>query len=275
MSNIKVLKKPINVIVRGSEIEDGDEIDEFKMRYEVLQNEKTGMYRLSVYLPFSFKSGWLKTKSQDWEKYALIRLNATIKSKYNAIKIRDFYNRKRFEKFKDLMGIKDDKTAFKLYSADLNHKELYEELGDYTIEAIWKELDDIAKTTPMKEIEKDTSYELLLKPKKFVKMLINSNCYYCGISVENILSLSRDSQLFTKRARGYSLEVDQKEAYEFYTDKNCVASCYWCNKAKADEFTVEEFRCIAKGMNTVWNQRLVKENVVFPATNYEKKEDCK
>ena len=62
----------------------------------------------------------------------------------------------------------------------------------------------------------------------------------------------------TKRARGYSMEVDQKNAFAGYSDKNCVASCYWCNNAKTDEFNYDEFKeKIAEGITGVWNKRLI------------------
>lgn len=35
-------------------------------------------------------------------------------------------------------------------------------------------------------------------------------------------------------------------------------SCYWCNNAKTDEFTFEEFEEIGKSFGLVWNKRLKK-----------------
>ncbi|WP_188117205.1 hypothetical protein [Campylobacter concisus] len=33
-------------------------------------------------------------------------------------------------------------------------------------------------------------------------------------------------------------------------------ACYWCNNAKTDEFSPEEFKPIAEGIREVWNKRL-------------------
>jgi len=41
-------------------------------------------------------------------------------------------------------------------------------------------------------------------------------------------------------------------------------SCYWCNNAKTDEFFVDEFKEIARGINYAWQKRLGNEIVVFP-----------
>ena len=33
-------------------------------------------------------------------------------------------------------------------------------------------------------------------------------------------------------------------------------ACYWCNNAKTDEFSPEEFKPIAEGIRKAWNERL-------------------
>jgi len=104
----------------------------------------------------------------------------------------------------------------------------------------------------------------LFPKEKFDEMIKNKVCSYCGISVDDINSLGNDGKLYNKRSetRGYTLEIDRKEANGEYTEDNCCMCCYWCNNAKTDEFKPHEFKEIARGINAVWNQRLKGERVV-------------
>jgi hypothetical protein len=91
----------------------------------------------------------------------------------------------------------------------------------------------------------------------FDKLLNGDNCEYCGISTMQIKLLGDNAQLHNKRSeiRGYTLEIDRKEPNLEYTKDNCFMSCYLCNNAKTDEFTVLEFKEIAQGINNIWRQR--------------------
>ena len=106
-------------------------------------------------------------------------------------------------------------------------------------------------------------------------------CGYCGISEKQIISLDSDNEIKTKRfySRGKTMEIDKIKADGEYTKCNIILSCYWCNNAKTDEFSLEDFKCIAKGINRVWNQRLSSTNssVKFPIDTYKEstKKDCK
>lgn len=104
-------------------------------------------------------------------------------------------------------------------------------------------------------------------------MIENKVCSYCGISEDDISELGKRGELNNKRSetRGYTLEIDRKEANGEYTEKNCCMSCYWCNNAKTDEFSVVEFKDIAKGINSVWEKRLGKA-IEFPTKVYS---ECK
>lgn len=82
-------------------------------------------------------------------------------------------------------------------------------------------------------------------------------CEYCGITENHIAKLKEDKKIHTKRLRGNSLEFDRKEAYSEYKKSNIVLACYWCNNAKTDEFTYEEFKeNIAPAIKNVWSNRL-------------------
>lgn len=96
-----------------------------------------------------------------------------------------------------------------------------------------------------------------LMPIDSFKLLENTTqCYYCEITTEQIVELGSKGKLRKKNLRGWSLEIDRKNPNLEYFVDNCVMACYWCNNAKTDEFTSEEFREIAKGIRYVWLNRL-------------------
>lgn len=88
------------------------------------------------------------------------------------------------------------------------------------------------------------------------------HCFYCGITQDQIKKLDtlatsdKTSHGLTKRTYRKTLEVDQKDPEGGYVVGNIVLACSWCNNAKTDTFTCDEFKEIAKGINSVWNQRL-------------------
>jgi hypothetical protein len=77
-------------------------------------------------------------------------------------------------------------------------------------------------------------------------------CYYCRITDKDIELLAGKGKLYTKRLRGYAMEIDRIEANKEYSPNNCVLACYWCNNAKTDEFSQDEFsRNIGPGIKSV------------------------
>lgn len=82
------------------------------------------------------------------------------------------------------------------------------------------------------------------------------HCEYCGISIEEILMLADRKQLHKKNYRGWSFEIDRIDSNFEYKRDNCVMACYWCNNAKTDEFTLDEFKLIAKEIGGVWERRM-------------------
>ena len=89
---------------------------------------------------------------------------------------------------------------------------------------------------------------------------IARHCEYCGINETEIHQLIQHGLLITKRlkTRGRSMEVDRKDPEGPYAAHNIVLCCYWCNNAKTDEFSFEEFKEIAKSFTQIWQQRLQK-----------------
>ena len=90
---------------------------------------------------------------------------------------------------------------------------------------------------------------------EFEKLYKIRECAYCGISEEDIMQLAKTDRIFKKSERGWHLEIDRKDSNKEYTPKNCVRCCYWCNNAKTDEFTEDEFKIIADGIRRVWVSR--------------------
>lgn len=82
-------------------------------------------------------------------------------------------------------------------------------------------------------------------------------CCYCGITEEDLGTLYCRYGRLTKRSRGWKLELDRKEPNLPYDNlENIVYACYWCNNAKTDTFTHEEFLEIGKAISNIWKQRL-------------------
>jgi hypothetical protein len=105
--------------------------------------------------------------------------------------------------------------------------------------------------------------KLVLSFEKFYNwhVSLDRRCTYCGISETEIAELLNSGKLDTKRiqTRGRKLEFDRKNPKLSYEElDNVVLSCYWCNNAKTDTFTFEEFKEIGKSFAAVWKQRLEK-----------------
>ena len=94
-------------------------------------------------------------------------------------------------------------------------------------------------------------------------------CGYCGISEDQIKELCAEEKIKTKRfySRGKTMEIDKIEPKGEYCKNNIILSCYWCNNAKTDEFSLTEFEPIARGIHEAWEKRL-SQNVIFPADTY-------
>ena len=96
----------------------------------------------------------------------------------------------------------------------------------------------------------------------------NRCCGYCGISEKQISKLDSNEKINTKRlsTRGKKLEIDRIRPHELYSKDNILLSCYWCNNAKTDEFELDEFELIARGINDIFAKRL-NTDIEFP--NYD------
>lgn len=88
-------------------------------------------------------------------------------------------------------------------------------------------------------------------------------CHYCNITEDEIGILITRKQTHTKRliTRGRRLEIERREPNKAYDETaNLVFCCYWCNNAKSDEFTEEEFKKLGDCISEIWNNRLANDN---------------
>ena len=139
-----------------------------------------------------------------------------------------------------------------------NHK-----INGIQISEIEKKINEIKKTKENELISLITNYTETVFPRKFTKddfleLKKCKTCYYCGITTEEIEKLGIQGKLTKKNFRGWNLEVDRVSPNKEYSKENCVMSCYWCNNAKTDEFTGEEFMVIGREIGKALKNRLNK-----------------
>jgi 5-methylcytosine-specific restriction endonuclease McrA len=192
------------------------------------------------------------------------------------------YNAKAKDSFKTKMNLFifslaiDKKTSFTtedfgnfqissdlvtLYSAEYWQRPRDSRINDILIDDLYKQM------IRLKEVNKEIvdlleheylrTFSTLFPENEFEKLLSVKRCHYCGVSIEDIVDLSNKHKLFSKNERGRTLEIDRLNSNFEYTPKNCVMACYWCNNAKTDEFTEEEFKNIGTIIGTIWKGRII------------------
>ncbi len=223
-----------------------------KIEYEIYRNEDK-YYRV-IYYPFNAKCWGIKTKPN--EEMVFNFFDRQLDNKINSIKER--YKKDKFIIFK--YYLKNKKIVLKSEEIwkkfiELKHKYGFEKIKlngrEYSVKEIWQDLDKYnLSSKDNEEIEEEIDEE------KIKELLINPVCEYCGITQDEVNKLFKKHKIYTKRNRGYSMEIDRKEPFKGYTKDNIVSCCYWCNNAKSDEFSYEEFKEIAKSIRKIWEKRL-------------------
>ena len=85
----------------------------------------------------------------------------------------------------------------------------------------------------------------------------DKRCRYCRLTESKITQLWEKYPVLTKRRRGKNLEIDRMNPNLEYSDlPNLVFCCYWCNNAKTDTFTHDEFQMVGKVFRQIWDSRL-------------------
>lgn len=102
-----------------------------------------------------------------------------------------------------------------------------------------------------------------LSQKQFLQIYGEKNnerkCHYCGINEDIIKHMIENKIIKTKRllTRGWTMEIDRIKPNEGYNESNIVLCCYWCNNAKSDEYSYDEFKYyIAPKIHEIWVNRL-------------------
>jgi 5-methylcytosine-specific restriction endonuclease McrA len=172
-------------------------------------------------------------------------------------------NLEKFE-LNDFVEFEITKDLVLKYTSEYWQKFKHEDIEGFsvTIEEIWKktEYTKSSQSVLFKEFERD--YINNTFPKKFplnkFENLVykkENHCHYCKITTEDIEKLADNKKIFKKNFRGWSLEIDRKDSNMEYTPENCVMACYWCNNAKTDEFTYEEFISVGRTIQGIWENR--------------------
>ena len=155
-----------------------------------------------------------------------------------------------------------EKNLVRLYTAVYwQYETTYQIPDSKTIKAIQEEIGE-KQNECKSEIEKfrkdyvDNRFPQIFPENKFQELNETKKCAYCHITVEKVEALANKEKLFKKNLRGWSLEIDRKNSNYEYCPNNCIMACYWCNNAKTDEFTHDEFIEIGKAFKQVWEERL-------------------
>ncbi|KAA9332677.1 hypothetical protein [Adhaeribacter soli] len=88
---------------------------------------------------------------------------------------------------------------------------------------------------------------------------LERKCHYCHITETQIAEMVDNGKLTTKRlaTRGRRLEYDRKDPNLTYDLSNIVLCCYWCNNAKTDTFSYDEFLKVGEQFKLIWQNRLL------------------
>lgn len=92
---------------------------------------------------------------------------------------------------------------------------------------------------------------------KEVYISLGNKCHYCEITQEELDQLWINNKVYTKRTRGRKLELERIKPNEEYNNTiNLTLACYWCNNAKTDTFTEDEFMDVGSVIKRIWAKRL-------------------
>lgn len=199
-------------------------------------------------------------------------MTSKIKQKYKDKAISSFKTKKNLFFFHLAINGKTTFRQIDFQSFKINEKIV----KAYTSEYWQQEKDYLINGTSIREIEKRTqqieekaksfitslqqkyidNFEEIYPINQFKKLLEVEHCFYCGITENKIAKLADSHKLYKKSFRGWSLEIERLNSNYEYSPKNCELACYWCNNAKTDEFTPDEFTKVAKAIKTIWEARL-------------------
>ncbi len=203
-----------------------------------------------------------------------------IAKKYKEIALRSFETKLSLFLFNESIGqdeeVKFNKTSFdnftiseelvNQFTSEYFQMIRIEKFQGWTIDEIYHRMKHLRDHSESLVNDLKTKYvqdfESIFPIKDFAKLLEEKHCYYCKITLEKVSELAKKKRLYKKNERGWTLEIDRLNSNFEYTPSNCVMACYWCNNAKTDEFTKDEFEIIGEAIKRVWESRLG-ENLPF------------
>lgn len=169
-------------------------------------------------------------------------------------------NRHKFT-LKDFQSFQITEELAHEYATIYWQRELGYAIKGKPIKKIYEDIEQLKKNNEMfiQECKQDyisNTFPSKFPEAKFIELIKVEQCYYCEITKSEIETLATYGQLNKKNLRGWNLEIDRLNSNFEYTPQNCVMCCYWCNNAKTDEFTEEEFKRISQSIKTIWKERI-------------------
>jgi 5-methylcytosine-specific restriction endonuclease McrA len=206
-----------------------------------------------------------KTKSKDsfTTKLNLYVFDKVIQETESLITLTDYQKFKISKELRDVYT-----TKYWQWKSDSKLKEVPSKINypiktDLTIGKIYDEMKHFKSkyVKDFKEFKLDyiERFGEVFSEKEFKERIEEEHCHYCNLTNDMVDKLVDAEQMFKKQdTRGWSLEIDRKDSNLEYTFDNTVMCCYWCNNAKTDEFTEEEFRKVGEEIKQIWKKRLEK-----------------
>ena len=189
-------------------------------------------------------------------------VNRSFTKYLNYILYEHFYCRKSLpEKMNKHIDYEIPKEVIKQYGKDYENMSKVRERNKKIKKWIQENTDQVSD---FKIAYKNYFENHILKKQEFRELYFKDHesakrrCCFCGITEDKIFELVHDNQIHTKRyySRGKTMEVDRLEPNAPYKPDNIKLTCYWCNNAKSDEFSAEEFKKISQKISEIWESRL-------------------
>ena len=106
-------------------------------------------------------------------------------------------------------------------------------------------------------IKSRVGYKLDWSREDFIEWYKNEpqECHYCRTTHDDMVLFYNMQESKRSKTRGRTLEIDRKTD-DKYSANNCVLCCYWCNNAKSDVFSYEEFINIGKAIGKTIKEKI-------------------
>ena len=185
----------------------------------------------------------------------------SFKTKYNLFVFNQVINNINTCEIEEFRNFQINDDIIKLYTTEYWQGKKEFKISKKTIQEIYLEIQAFKskfdfESKGLQEYYIKNEFAKLLTEADYSTLIAQKNCHYCKITKEEINVLAEKKLINKKNLRGYTLEIDRLNSNKEYYKENCVMACYWCNNAKTDEFTQEEFLIIGKEIRNVFMARL-------------------